>query len=96
MQPLCLVCDHMNRLQPGEGWTCIACPDGIPAAIFDGQTDHYQHRKNDHGLRFHCEGDRDTPAYWQRVRDTLGQWVDEQAHWARISTLRAGESPPVG
>ena len=44
---LCMTCKF--RLLD---WSCEAYPDGIPEEIFNGEVDHKEPYKGDHGIQF--------------------------------------------
>ncbi len=49
LRPMCDACSH---LFDGEGWRCLAFPNGIPDSILDGSEDHRLPVPCDQGIRF--------------------------------------------
>jgi hypothetical protein len=58
LEPMCMSC---TRIKDGEGWSCDAFPNGIPADIVLGSKDHRQPLPGDGGKLF--EQDPQAPAF---------------------------------
>ena len=65
--PVCTWCTHLR--DDGFGQTCDAFPDGIPSAIWEGETDHRAPYSGDQGIRFEPVN--------QRGADEVAQWFGD-------------------
>lgn len=50
--PICEFCDRLNPVDPLEGPTCKAFPNGIPVEIYEYGFDHRMKFPGDEGIRF--------------------------------------------
>jgi len=51
--PVCTYCRHLTTSVPSRRYaSCSAFPDGIPDAIWKGESRHLDHYPGDHGIQF--------------------------------------------
>ena len=67
VSPICIWCTRLR--ENGIDRECDAFPDGIPSAIWEGETDHRAPVPGDQGIRFEPES--------QRAAEEVAQWFGD-------------------